>query len=226
MSCTSGLGRTWNGFEMSTPSLPRSEKSNTGTQPFRTPTLTPIEKKPTMSGRQEELRVRFGYDVWACVEVQENSEKTEVEACRKTLHLGRYTRGNAVQSGDRRKVAARHTKEERQNWFNGLAKDASEYEDRRTVLTRWVVLSGGGVRLEWKKTSNIQERRRYKRVRQLVDGPTKTLLGAWLVKCSGVWNQSAPRWGYESFEAKQLPRRLPGANGWILGRKIWWQWKS
>ena len=39
---------------------------------------------------------------------------------------------------------------DRQNWFNGLAKDAGEYEDRRTVLTRWIVYLGG-VRLEWKK---------------------------------------------------------------------------
>ena len=39
---------------------------------------------------------------------------------------------------------------DRQNWFNGLAKDASQHEDRRTVLTRWVVYLGG-VRLEWKK---------------------------------------------------------------------------
>ena len=38
---------------------------------------------------QEELRVRSGYDVWACVEVQENSDKTEFEACRKALDLDR-----------------------------------------------------------------------------------------------------------------------------------------
>ena len=39
---------------------------------------------------------------------------------------------------------------DRQNWFNGLSEDAGEHEDRRTVLTSWVVYLGG-VRLEWKK---------------------------------------------------------------------------
>ena len=69
---------------------------------------------------QEELCVRFGYDVCACVEVQENSEKNEVEACRKALDL------------------------DRQNWFNGLAKDASEYVDRRTLLFIWEVFVWSG----------------------------------------------------------------------------------
>ena len=36
-----------------------------------------------------------------------------------------------------------------QNWFFGLAKDDHEHEDRRMLLTRWVVYLKG-VRLEWK----------------------------------------------------------------------------
>ena len=50
-----------------------------------------------------------------------------------------------------------------QNWFNGLAKDASEHEDRRTVFTRWVV-HPKGVRLEWKKPFRTDEG--YPRVRR------------------------------------------------------------
>ena len=42
---------------------------------------------------QEELRVRTGHDVWVCVEGQENSEKTEVEACLRVRDLGRYRGG-------------------------------------------------------------------------------------------------------------------------------------
>ena len=49
---------------------------------------------------------------------------------------------------------------DRQNWFNGLPKDASEYEDRRTVLTMLVVYLRGvylrGVRLEWKKPVTLR----------------------------------------------------------------------
>ena len=109
------------------PCQPRSANANTRTQPFTTPTFDTDGKEANdVWSAPEELRVRSGYDVWACVEVQENSEKNEVEACRKALDL------------------------DRQNWFNGLAKDTGEYVYRRTVLTRWVVYLGGA-RLEWKK---------------------------------------------------------------------------
>ena len=104
--------------------LPRSANAKTRTQPLHNANVDTDRKEANdVWSAPEVLRVRSGYDVWACVEVQENSEKTEVEACRKAL---------------------------------GLAKDASEYEDRRTVLTRWVVYLGG-VYLGVEETSNIQE---------------------------------------------------------------------
>ena len=61
---------------------------------------------------QESLRVRSEHGVLVCVGDQENSEKTEVGACRRALDLGRYTWANSVPSGDRRKSATRRTKEE------------------------------------------------------------------------------------------------------------------
>ena len=45
---------------------------------------------------------------------------------------------------------------DRQNWFNGLAMDAGEHEDRRTVLTRVGCLSGR-CSTGMEETSNIQE---------------------------------------------------------------------
>ena len=82
---------------------------------------------------------------------------------------------------------------DRQNWLNGLAKDASEHEDRRTVLTR-VVVYLKGVRLVEKKPVTFR-----------TDEGNHA--------CSDDWIRSAPRWRYESLEAKQLTGRLQGANG-------------
>ena len=48
---------------------------------------------------QEGLRVRSEHGVLVCVGDQENSEKTEVGACRRALELGRYTRANSVPTG-------------------------------------------------------------------------------------------------------------------------------
>ena len=60
----------------------------------------------------EGLRVRSGHDVLVCVGDQENSEKTEVRACRRALDLGRYTPANSVTRGNQRMRATRRTKEE------------------------------------------------------------------------------------------------------------------
>ena len=48
---------------------------------------------------QEGLRVRSEHGVLVCVGDQENSEKTEVGACRLALDLGRYKRANSVPTG-------------------------------------------------------------------------------------------------------------------------------
>ena len=119
----SGLGGTWNGFEMPTLPTKKCEREDQNSALHNANVDTDRKEANDVWSAPEVLRVRSGYDVWACVEVEENSEKTEVEACRKAL---------------------------------GLAKDAREYEDRRTVLTRWVVYLGG-VYLGVEETSNIQE---------------------------------------------------------------------
>ena len=108
---------------------------------------------------QGELRVRSGYDVWACVEGQETSEKTEVGACRRALDpegrrgqiLCQVAIGGRVPPDERK----RSTIMDPQNLFNFLAKDASKPEDRGTVLTRWVVYKKG-VRLEWKRPETFR----------------------------------------------------------------------
>ena len=69
---------------------------------------------------QEESRVRSSHDVWVCVEGQENSEKTEVEACRRVLDMGRYLGANSVPIGDRRKIATQQTKEEHHHGLSEL----------------------------------------------------------------------------------------------------------
>ena len=80
--------------------LPISANSNTRTQLFTTPTLTPTGKNPTMSGRRKRNSASvLVSDVWMCVWDQENSEKTDVGVCRRVLDLGRYTWLNSVPSG-------------------------------------------------------------------------------------------------------------------------------
>ena len=59
----------------------------------------------------EGLRVRSGHDVLVRVEDQENSENTEVGACRRAPDLGRYMRANSVTRGRQRVRATRRTKE-------------------------------------------------------------------------------------------------------------------
>ena len=86
---------------------------------------------------------------------------------------------------------------DRQNLFNFLAKDASKPEDRETVSTRWVVYK------KWNGSDQkLSELMRVPTRSQLVDGLTKSFTEAFLIKRSDIWNRSAPRWGYESLEAK------------------------
>ena len=49
-----------------------------------------------------------GHDVLVCAGDQENSEKTEIGACRRALDLGRYTRANSVMRATRRMKEERH----------------------------------------------------------------------------------------------------------------------
>ena len=61
---------------------------------------------------QEGLRVRSEHGVLVREGDLENSEKTEVGACRRALDLGRYTRVNSVPRRDQRMRVNRRTKEE------------------------------------------------------------------------------------------------------------------
>ena len=124
----SGLGGTWNWFEVST--LP-PKNSNTRTQPFTTPTLTSTEKNQTMSGWRERnstsVLVTMCGHVWRVRRIRRRPKSRHVER----LLTWEGTRGQilcqVVIGGrflpDERK---RSIIMDRQNWFNGLAKDASK----------------------------------------------------------------------------------------------------
>ena len=87
----------------------------------------------------------------------------------------------------------------RQNSFNFLAKDASKPEDRGTVLTRWVVYK------EWKRPETFRTDAGTNA--HAVGGRTDEIVhGSIFDKRSDIWNRSAPRWGYESLEAKTTHR--------------------
>ena len=156
------------------PCLPRSANANTRTQPFTTPTFDTDRKEAN----------DVWYDVWACVEVQENSEKTEVEACRKAL---------------------------------GLAKDTCEYEDRRTVLTRWVVYLGG-VRVEWKKPvtfRNDEDTNAYAIGRRT----DENFYGCMVDQMPRRLESISPTTGIRKFRGKTIYRTSARCE-WILSRKI------
>ena len=143
------------------PCRPRSANSNTRSQPITTPTLTPTEKKPTMSGRRKRnsasVLVAICGHMWRVRRIRRKPKSRHVER----LLIWEGTRGQILWQvviggrlfSDERK---RSIIMDRQNWFNGLAKDACENDSRRT---RWV----GGCCLSGRcssgleETSNIQE---------------------------------------------------------------------
>ena len=112
------------------PCQPSCMDSDTQNQPFTVSALMV----------QEIFRVHSSHGVGVSVE---NSEKTDVGLFRRVLVLEKDTRPivSPVAVGERLQLDApkRSIIMNRQNLFNGTAKDASQYKDHRTVLTSWIV---------------------------------------------------------------------------------------
>ena len=156
-----------------------------------------------------------------CVGDQENSEKTEVGACRRALDLGRYTWANSVPSGDRRKSATRRTKEE--HHYRSL--ELVQFPGQRCQQTKGRCKQGGlSTRKVFGWSGRDQKRSELMRVptrTQLVDGPTKSFTGAFLKNSPTSGIAQLHDGDTTALRQKQLTgiRTSEGCK-WILSRKI------
>ena len=155
------LGRTWNWFEVSTLPTNKCELKHQNSALHNANVDTDSKRIQRCLVGARGTPLPFWFRCVACVEDQENSEKTEVEACRKALDLGRHTWANSVPSGDRRKIATRRTKEEHHHGSPELVQRIGQRCQRTRGSKDGVDKVGclsGRCSSGMEETSNIQER--------------------------------------------------------------------